>query len=418
MYPPKLGTATVLAAALFLAASVLGQAAAPPVPAEDVTAVARGNTAFALDLYGRLRSREGNLFLSPYSISTALAMTRAGAGGETASQMDDVLHFTLMQDRLHSAFGALQNEVRGAAGESCEISVANALWGQRGYDFRKGFIKLVGENYGGGLRTVDFMRDGEGARKTINDWVESETREKIKDLIQPGVLTPLTRLVLTNAIYFKGDWASQFDKRNTREENFTLRGHGPVRSAVERIKTPMMHQTADFGYTETDAFQALEMPYAGDRLTMVVFLPKQEETLGGLERTLTAENLSAWLKMLRKQKVFVALPKFTMTVKFQLAETLKAMGMTDAFRLPPADFSGMIERAEKELFISHVIHKAFVDVHEEGTEAAAATGVVMELKSAPTRPLVFRADHPFVFIIRDTRTDSILFMGRVMDPRK
>jgi len=249
---------------------------------------------------------------------------------------------------------------------------------------------------------------------TINEWVEDETREKIKDLIQRGVLTPFTRLVLTNAVYFKGDWASPFEKEATREEDFTLTDPA---HAAEAIRTPMMHQTEDFGYMETDAFQALEMPYAGDRLTMVVFLPRQTAGVSAFEETMTAENLSAWLKSLREQKVVVAMPKFKMTVQFQLADTLKAMGMRDAFSLPPADFSGMIERGEKELKISHVIHKAFVDVNEEGTEAAAATAVVVALELAPMRPLVFRADHPFVFLIRDKRTGSILFMGRVMDPQ-
>jgi serpin B len=268
-------------------------------------------------------------------------------------------------------------------------------------------VKLNKENYGAGLKEVDFAADAEGARKTINAWVEKETKEKIKELLRPGVVGSDTRLVLTNAIYFKGDWARQFKKDATREEEFRLGGGKGVRA-------PLMRQRRTFGYLDGGTFQALEMPYAGKDLSMVVLLPKKLDGLPDLEKSLTPDDLVGWLKRLREQEVDVALPRFKLTAEFELKPVLSSLGMPLAFTAGKADFSGV--DGSRKLFLSAVVHKAFVDVNEQGTEAAAATGVVARATAVHVTP-VFRADHPFVFLIRDRRSDSVLFLGRLANPR-
>ena len=376
----------------------------------DTEMVVQGNNAFALDLYARLKDRDGNLFFSPHSISTALAMTYSGARGGTEKQMAEVLHFDLEQKRLHAAFRELLDQLETEEGQrGYQLSVANALWGQKGYRFLDKFLELTKENYGAGLNEVDFIGSTETARQTINAWVERQPEDKIKELIKPGVLDRLTRLVLTNAIYFKGVWISQFEEEMTRPAPFTL-------FSSRKADVPMMHKTADFKYMEAEDFQALELSYVGESLAMTIFLPKEAGGIGAFERSLTAEKLVRWLSELREQEVIVALPKFKVTSEFSLAEVLKSMGMTDVFDEDRADLSGM--SGKKDLFITAVLHKAFVEVNEEGTEAAAATGVVVGLTSAPPSQPIFRADHPFLFMIRDLRSNSILFMGRVMDPRE
>jgi serpin B len=384
--------------------------------------VIRGNNQFAFDLYARLRSKEGNLFFSPYSISTALGMTYCGARGQTESQMAGVLHFpviakpgtelssTLVPDRKQfaSAFAEIIKDLnsRGEKG-GYELRVANALWGQKGFEFLEEYLELIESNYDGKLNEVDFVRAAEAARRTINKWVEKKTNNKIKNLIQKGVLDPMTRLVLTNAIYFKGNWARQFKEDNTKEAPFTL-------ADGKKVDAAMMNQTAEFGYMETESFQGLELPYVDDELSMIILLPNEIDGLDEFEKTLTVENLSKWLSRLYKRKVVVSVPKFKMTSQFSLASVLKSMGMTDAFS-SNANFSGI--NGKRNLFISAVIHKAYVDVNEEGTEAAAATAVGIKLTSiGPSRTPVFRADHPFLFLIRDNHTNSILFIGRVMNP--
>jgi serpin B len=388
----------------------------------DEQLVVAGNNKFALELYAKLRSKQGNLFLSPYSISTALAMAHAGARGQTELQMARTLHFpfmgstdaelpsTLMADRRQfaSAFGKIiENLNNRGEKDGYELRVANALWAQKDYGFLEEFLELIETNYGGQLNQVDFIRAAEAARKTINKWVEKKTNDKIKNLIQKGVLDSMTRLVLTNAIYFKGNWARQFKEDRTKQAPFTL-------ADGRKINVAMMNQTEKFNYMQTDDFQGLELPYVNDELSMIILLPKKFDGLEELEKTLTCENLSKWTGELRNQEVRVSIPKFKMTSQFGLASVLKSMGMTDAFS-PNADFSGMNGR--RDLFISAVIHKAYVEVNEEGTEAAAATAVTMKLTSiGPTRIPVFRADHPFLLLIRDNHSGSILFIGRVMNP--
>ena len=386
----------------------------PAAPVEDAAQVAEGCNRFAFDLYGRLKGGEGNLFLSPYSISTALAMTYAGARGETAEQMAEVLRLPASGEAVHGAYGALQSDLNAAGeGGAFELVVANRLWGQKGYAFLPDFLALLEARYGAGLEQLDFARATEAARKTINSWIEKQTRDKIKELLKPGVLDAMTRLVLTNAIYFKGKWAEEFDKKLTRDEDF-------FPAPEKKVTAPLMHRTAKFGYFEGDGLQALELPYQGDRLAMVVLLPKRnvppgaKDGLAALEASLSAEKVADWLGKLHRREVRVALPRFKTTAEFSLRDTLVAMGMTDAFGR--ADFSGMT--GTRDLFISAVIHKAFVDVNEEGTEAAAATAVVIRPLNGGGSPPAFRADHPFLFLIRDTKTGAILFLGRILDPTK
>ncbi|MDI9434358.1 MAG: serpin family protein [Planctomycetota bacterium] len=387
-------------------------------------AVVDGNTQFALALYQKLRGGDGNLFFSPYSVSTALAMTYAGARGETERQMAEAMWYPtsgevlaklgiagepMTADAFAGAFGGIIRELNAKGGKNAyELRVANALWGQQDFAFLDAFVRLVEAEYGGRIRNVDFVGATEKARRTINTWVEEQTNGKIKDLISEGAVGQMTRLVLTNAIYFKGNWASQFKEDRTQDAPFTLLD-------ASKVQVPMMNQKAKFGYGQTDDLQVLQLPYVGNELSMVILLPEAVDGIRQLEQELTAENLAKWLDSLHEREVIVSIPKFKMTSKFSLESVLRSMGMGRAFT-GAADFSGMTGR--RDLFISAVIHQAYVDVNEEGTEAAAATGVVMKLTSAmPDRTPVFQADHPFLFMIRDNASGSILFFGRVSDPR-
>ena len=404
----SLGIVLATLAAVAVCTPAGAASAAEETAKQDAGLVVDGCNAFAVDLYAQLKGEEGNLFFSPYSLSTALAMTYAGAAGNTAAEMAQVLHFMLPQERLHPACARLIKGIEGAGeAEGCELSIANGLWGEQSYEFLKGFLQLVETNYGAPLHEVDFIGATEAARKRINDWVAERTRDRIKDLIPVGILDPLTRLVLTNAIYFKGDWQHPFKESRTSDTPFWVM---PERS----VSVPMMRQTESFGYRESDLCQVLELPYAGDALSMFVLLPRERGGLASLEEALTPDVLVQWTKTLRKRDVAVELPKFSLTCQFGLVDVLRAMGMVDAFSDTAADFSRMDGR--KELYISAVIHKAFVDVNEEGTEAAAATAVVMTLRGMPDPPVAFRADHPFLLLIIHKPTGSILFMGRITDP--
>ena len=390
-----------IAACAIMTTSALAQAASVD---DDMPMLVQGNNAFAFDLYSQVKGADGNLFFSPFSVSTALAMTYGGARGQTETQMSEVLHFALPQERLHPAFGQLQTLWNSDDPERpYQLSVANALWARADFTILDTFLELTGTHYGAGLKQVDFQGATEQARLAINSWVEEQTQDKIKDLLKPGTLDPATLLVLTNAIYFKGTWQSQFDAAATADAPFTI-------SPSRQVQVPMMHQKGNFRIGGGDGVQVLELPYSGRDLSMVVLLPSEPDGLAALEASLTADNLARWLAGLREREVRVDLPRFKMTSEFDLTKTLEAMGMTEAFGVA-ADFSGIDGR--RGLFISKVVHKAFVSVDEEGTEAAAATGVVM--KKTSIAPL-FRADHPFVFVIRHNQTGSILFVGRVMDP--
>jgi len=377
----------------------------------DTPALVAGNTAFALDLYARLKNAEGNLFFSPYSISTCLAMTYAGARGSTATQMARTLHFGASPDQLAASFGALQRQLSDVEKKKgLELNVANGLWAQKDHPFLPAFLDEATKAYQANLQQTDFHTAAEPAREAINDWVSNQTKGKIADLLQPGVVNEATRLVLVNAIYFKGQWTRQFNKNNTAPAPFSV-------TAQRKVQAHLMNLTAECKYAEVEGLQLLELPYLGDDLSMVVLLPRATDGLTSLEGLLNEQTLGSWLAHARNQKVNVFLPKFKLTAQFSLAQTLAGMGMSAAFS-PSADFSGM--DGARDLCISAVVHKAFVDVNEEGTEAAAATGTMMR-SMAVMRPLpipVFRADRPFLFLIRDTHSGSILFLGRVADPSR
>jgi len=397
--------------------TVTAQASATvKIERDDLSALVAGSNDFAFAMYGRLAG-DGNLFFSPYSISTALAMTAAGARGATEQEMAATLGFPtetidgvetpISRERVAESFGQLQ-EGLAAAPETrgYELNVANSLWGQESYPFSYSFLDLIDSNYGGGFNRADFINNAEMERMRINAWVEDETRERIQNLIPPGGVNSLTTLVLVNAVYFKGQWARQFAEEDTQDDVF----HGESGDAT----VPLMRLKSDFRYYVDSDVQVLEMPYSGDEVSMLVVLPDEESpmTLAALESNLSSEMLDGWAAGLSEQEVTVYLPRFEMTWGTEnIADHLRAMGIRTAFGAE-ADFSGM--SGGRELFIGPVFHKAFVAVNEEGTEAAAATAVVMK-RLAIRDPNVFRADRPFMFLIRDNATGGILFMGRVVD---
>jgi len=385
----------------------------PDVSEADLATLVDGNSVFALELYQQLGQEDGNLFYSPYSISLALAMTYAGARGETGQQMADALHFILSQDRLHPALNSLDLELsqrgegaKGKDGEGFRLNIVNAIWGQKDYHFLPTFLDLLAENYGAGLRTLDFANAPEESRITINNWVSDQTENRIEDLIPRGLIDALTRLVLTNAIYFNAAWQHPFNEDVTEDGPFYLLDGG-------QVTVPMMRQTESFGYAQGDGYQVVELPYDGRELSMVILLP-QPGQFERFEGSLDAQWVNAIVEELEPGRVALTMPRFEFESAFSLNEILAAMGMPVAFS-GGADFSGMT--GNTDLFISHVVHKAFVCVDEAGTEAAAATAVVMKLTAAPgTPPVQVTVDRPFVFLIRDIETGTILFVGRIVDP--
>ena len=407
-------------AATGLALAITGcGAAAPPAPSDSnafevrklpaaiepyARPVVEANTRFALDLYANLRSRPGNLFFSPFSTSLALAMTQAGTAGATRAEMDQVLHFAGLE-QLHSAQGAVIASLdRGGNLGGYRLSIADRVWGQSGASIHPSYLEIMRQNYHAPFDQLDFMHASEEARQSINSWVEEQTEHRIQDLFARGTIHERTRLVLANAVYFKGRWASQFDPAQTGQAEFAI-------SPTERVLVPLMSQTGKFKLARASWGSVLEMPYAGADLSMVVLLPIEAEGLRVLEGELTLQNLNQWLSSLSEAEVRVGLPRFKLETQYMLTQTLEQMGMPSAFA-PGADFSNLTD--ERDWFLDVVVHKAFCEVNEEGTEAAAATGVGFAVTSAPPE---FIADHPFVFLIRDHVTGTVLFLGRVMDPR-
>lgn len=384
----------------------------PVGDAAGVPELVASNTQFALDLYRALFSKGTNLFYSPYSISEALAMTYAGAKGETEREMATVLRFTQPQERLHPAFNSLDQLLasRGRSskeeeGSRFELHVANALWGQKGYPFRPAFLDVIAQDYGAGLRLLDFAAAPDASRQAINRWVEEQTAQKIKDLLPPDSIDKLTRLVLSNAIYFNAGWQYPFQDSATKDGTFKLLdGH--------TVTVPMMQESERLGYAEGEGWQAVELPYVGGELSMVVLLPA-EGSFESFARDLDSAKLTAALKGIAPTQVALTLPRWKFESSVRLSEPLMGLGMKLAFSMA-ADFSGMTTRPE--LYIDDVYHKAFVAVDEKGTEAAAATAVVMNLKAMPGKPKEVRADRPFIFLIRDMQTGTILFMGHVVNP--
>lgn len=387
---------------------------APEVLGDDKTALTDGNGAFAFALYQQLKDEGSNLFFSPHSISTALAMTYVGARSTTEKQMAKALHFDLPQQKLHPAFNWLEQQLasrgKGAKGkdeEGFRLKVANSIWAQQNFEFMVAFLDTLAENYGAGLRILDFSSEPEPSRIIINQWVSDQTEDKIGDLIPKGAITERTCLVLANAIYFNAAWKASFSKEATQDLPFYLLNG-------ESISVPMMRQTISFGYTEGDGYQAVELPYDGEELSMVILLPAKGN-FNDFENNLSFQQADSIIGHLKKAPVYLKLPKFELlSPTFNLNQALSALGMPDAFTLD-ADFSGMT--GNKGLFISDVIHKAFVSVDEGGTEAAAATAVIVGKSiPVPSSPVEVTIDHPFIFLIRDVNTGAILFIGRVLNP--
>jgi serpin B len=388
----------------------------PEVPPGDLSELVEGNTAFAFDLYQRLaEQQEGeNLFYSPYSISLALAMTYAGARGDTGDQMAHALRFTLPDERLHPAFNALDLELehRGegtqAEGEQAfRLNIVNAIWGQEeSYTFLEAFVDTLAANYSAGLRVVDFARAPEESRGIINDWVSQQTEGRIEDLIPEGSVDRLTRLVLTNAVYFNAAWAHPFQEGATEKGAFTLLDGS-------QVVVPMMRLAESLGYAEDDDYQAVELPYEGREMSMVIVLPERDR-FEDFESSLDGDRVQGIVRELTNRRVALKMPLFEFDSRLELRQALGELGMPAAFS-SGADFSGMT--GTKDLFISDVLHKAFVSVDEEGTEAAAATAVtIVEGEQRPADSVTVQVDHPFILLIRDIDTGTVLFVGRVLDP--
>ena len=379
----------------------------PQVSATELGQLVEGNTDFAVEVYRR--AGQGNLFLSPYSISTALAMTYAGAAGTTATQMAAALSFKLPEGKLHAAFNALDLALaaRAAAAKGDTIpfrlTTANSIWGQEGWSFEQPFLDTLAVNYDAGLRLRDFKADPEAARAEINGWVEDRTNDRIKDLIAEGVITDATRLVLTNAIYFSAAWADPFEASETADRPFFIGGDA-------QVNVPSLHQRAGYGYAQGAGYHAAELPYDGGELSMVVIEP---DDLAAFEAGLTGARLREIAASLRGYEVDLTLPKFKLEAPLPLKDILKDLGMVDAFE-GAADFS-RIDGA-RDLMITDVVHKGFISVDERGTEAAAATAVIIGDTALP-ESVTLVVDRPFLFFIRDRPTGAILFVGRVVDPR-
>ncbi len=387
---------------------------APDTSRDELAELADGNAAFGWDFYREAVKDGENLFFSPYSLSVALAMTWAGARSTTEAQMAEVLHFTLNQARLHPAFNALDLAL-AARGEQSNAEAAmpfrlhatNALFGQAGFGFLDPFLDTLAESYGAGMRLMDFAADPDASRVVINDWVSDQTETRIEDLLAPGIITDLTRLVLVNAIYFSASWAEPFEETNTRDEPFALLDGS-------QIQTATMHVGLMTGYAAGENYQAAELSYDGEQLAMLLIVPNQG-ALAAVEGMLSSAKVAQIQRELTGHLVDLALPKFSFRSLVPAKAPLQALGMVDAFRFEDADLSGM--DGTRGLYIQDVVHQGFVAVDEKGTEAAAATAVVIGATSVPPRAML-QVNRPFIFAIVDRPTGATLFIGRVVDPSK
>ena len=385
----------------------------PDVNDTDLADLINGSSAFALDLYQILRARNDNLLYSPYSISAALAMTYAGARGETEQEMADALSFLLSQEKLHPAFNALdlrlaeQDEPVGEEeGEVFQLSIANAVWGEKDHEFLAPFLDTLAEHYGAGLRLLDFVNEAEKARETINAWVSDQTEERIPELLPPTSVDAMTRMVLANTVYFLGGWLHRFNAQQTEERDFYAHGE-------HTQKVPMMRQQASFGHASADGAQILELPYQGEELSMLLVLPDQRNGLAKVGSELTMKRIERWSSLLRPTKVLVHLPRCEVRHASRLKAPLQELGLKRAFEDVLADFSGIA--AKGEVYLDDAYHGVIVRVHEQGS-GAAATAALPAKSSAPELIPEFIADHPFLFVVRVARSGTILFLGRVVDP--
>jgi serpin B len=420
-FPPIVVAILLLLSACLPSASVkvarsdLPREEKPDVPQSDLSTLVDGNNTFALNLYQSLISQDGNIVFSPYSISLALAMTYAGAVGETEKQMSEVLHYKLSQDRLHPAFNQLDLELtlEGKAGskngQPLQIDIANALWAEKTFIFLQKYLDLIAENYGAGIQLADFVNQPETVRADINQWVSDQTHKKILDLIPAGAIDPTIKLVLVNAIYFNADWERQFDPMNTKDVPFHL-----LDGSTIPVKM-MVNDSLDVPYSMGNGYQALELKYSGGTAVMDILVP-DSGNFDVFESQLNMQNLDDTLNSLQPASLSLGLPKFSFDTSFDLGKTLSELGMSNAFDPSLADFSGLT--GEHDLFISKVLHQALVKVDEKGTEAAAATSVIMAPTSIMQSNKILMIDRPFIFLIRDTTSKQVLFMGRVLNPVK
>lgn len=376
------------------------------LPWNTVTELCEGQQRFACELYRQVRDLEGNLFFSPHSISVALGMTYAGARDETAKQMQQTLHYLAPPERTHQAFNRLRHHLEPDERQKFELAIANRIWGDQGQAFLTEFLSTLAQHYDADLGLLDFRHQPEPSRRTINAWIAKQTNDRITDLLPAGSIDSMTRLVLTNAIYFKASWASQFDEEHTKSEPFHLLDD-------EEVAVPMMRQMSHFAHHGDEQLVALELPYVSNSQSMVVIMPA-EGRFRELERNLTPERLERIMAQLQHKQVDLTFPKFESRSRFSLAGTLGQLGMPLAFT-KKADFTGMT--GDRSLQISDVYHQAFVRVDETGTEAAAATGVAMAATAMPSKPVAVVVDRPFVYVIRDRKSGAFLFMGRLLDPR-
>jgi len=399
-----------------VAASELERALNPNVPATDVEQLVKGNTTFAFNLYQALRLLDGNMVYSPYSISLAFAMTYGGARGNTADQMARTLHYDLNEAQFHPAFNILDLDLAGrssqatdAAGEDrFQLSIANSLWGQDGWRFLPDYLDLLAVNYGAGMRLVDFENAPENARKRINNWVSDQTKKRNRDIIPAGAINPLTRLVLANAIYFKATWEHEFDPNVTTKGPFTLLDGNTVDVDMMGFKSE-----EQLPYAAGDGWQAVALPYKGGLTDMIIIVPDSGK-FESFEASLTAELYNQIVSALQQQGVHLSMPKFTFESYYPLRDILSGMGMQDAFDEQRADFSGI--DGQHILYIGEALHKAFIAVDEKGTEAAAST-IVIGMASSMPHGIFLNIDRPFFYVIRDSPSGSILFMGRVINPQ-
>lgn len=378
--------------------------------------VAIANNQFAVDCYAQLSKKPGNQVVSPISINTSFAMSYAGAKGETASQMRQVFHFPNSASAVHTGYGALSKNLNERSTADFKIVIANAMYSQKGYPILKPFQEILRDKYSTSLNLIDmtgwpnnFNQDkASAARKQINGWVADYTQNKITEILPPSLPNADTRLILVNAIWVKGKWAAPFSKALTTDARFYL-------DANTSVSVPTMYLTAGLRYTESDMLQVLELPYVSKQFAMVVFLPKKSCKLEEFEQALTLDRIEELRSQFKNKQVVVSFPKFKVQSEFDLKSSLQEMGVKDAFGME-ADFSGITTR--KTFFIDAAIHKSWLEVDEEGTEAAAATSLIVGEKSSSSKNVVFNADHPFLFLIRDNQTGCIVFMGRVADPSK
>ena len=395
--------------------SDLARVTSPDVPGNIIQQLANDNTTFALEFYDQVRDDEGNIIFSPISLSLALAMTLAGAETTTEDAMSEALQFSLPEDDLYNAFNALllainqseQENIENNANSNFQLNIANSIWAQSGYNYEKTFLDILGENFGAGVFNVDYVQAPQMAREAINQWVEDETEEKIKDLIPSGAITDLTRLVLANAIYFKGAWRYQFDASQTAEAPF-------YRLDGSSINVDMMKLGSErLRYYQGQNYQVVSLPYMSPDFEMTIIMPELE-SFSEFESSLTQEELASIISTMNTEQIELEMPKFDFETTINANEALKSLGMSEAFVAGMADFSGITK--DEDLLITDVLHKATIIIDEEGTEAAAATAVIVGLEALPPDPISLMIDQPFLFFIQHQPTGSILFMGRVTQP--